>query len=54
MNFITTGNIHEQNIQADTQETDHAILVVLDQFAHCLGIHQAFAMVRQYPKNSNP
>ena len=34
-----------ENIQADTQETDHAMLVVWGQFAHCLGIPQAFAEV---------
>jgi len=34
-----------ENTQADTQETDHAMLVVWGQFAHCLGIPQAFAEV---------
>lgn len=34
-----------KNIQAATQETDHAMLVVWGQFAHCLGIPQAFAEV---------
>jgi hypothetical protein len=34
-----------ENIQADTQETDHAMLVVWGQFANCLGIPQAFAEV---------
>lgn len=34
-----------ENIQADTQETDHAMLVVWGQLAHCMGIPQAFAEV---------
>ena len=34
-----------ENIQADAQETDHAMLVVWGQFANCLGIPQAFADV---------
>jgi hypothetical protein len=34
-----------ENIQADTQETDHAMLVVWGQFANCLGIPRAFAEV---------
>ena len=34
-----------ENIQADAQETDHAILVIWGQFANCLGIPQAFAEV---------
>jgi hypothetical protein len=34
-----------ENIQADVQETDHAMLVVWGQFANCLGIPQAFADV---------
>jgi hypothetical protein len=34
-----------ENIQAVTQETDHAMLVVWGQLAHCMGIPQAFAEV---------
>jgi hypothetical protein len=34
-----------ENIQANAQETDHALLVVWGQLAHCLGIPQAFAEV---------
>jgi hypothetical protein len=34
-----------EKIQAVTQETDHAMLVVWGQLAHCLGIPQAFAEV---------
>lgn len=34
-----------ENIEADTQETDHAMLVVWGQLAHCMGIPQAFADV---------
>jgi len=34
-----------EHIQADAQETDHAMLVVWGQLAHCLGIPQAFAEV---------
>lgn len=34
-----------ENIQAVTDETDHAMLVVWGQLAHCLGIPQAFADV---------
>jgi len=34
-----------ENIEAETQETGHAMLVVWGQFAHCLGIPQAFAEV---------
>ena len=34
-----------ENIQTNTQETDHAMLVVWGQFANCLGIPQAFADV---------
>jgi len=34
-----------KNIQSATQETDHAMLVVWGQLAHCLGIPQAFAEV---------
>jgi len=39
-----------ENIQTNTQETDHAMLVVWGQFAHCLGIPQAFAEVPMYQK----
>jgi hypothetical protein len=39
-----------ENIQADTQETDHAMLVVWGQLAHCLGTPQAFAEVSMSPK----
>jgi hypothetical protein len=34
-----------ETIEAETQETGHAMLVVWGQFAHCLGIPQAFAEV---------
>jgi len=34
-----------ENIQTVTQETDHAMLVVWGQLAHCMGIPQAFAEV---------
>jgi hypothetical protein len=34
-----------EHIQAFAQETDHAMLVVWGQLAHCLGIPQAFAEV---------
>jgi len=34
-----------ENVQAVTQETDHAMLVVWGQLAHCMGIPQAFAEV---------
>jgi hypothetical protein len=34
-----------ENIRAVTQETDHAMLVVWGQLAHCMGIPQAFAEV---------
>ena len=34
-----------ENIQAESQETGHAMLVVWGQLAHCMGIPQAFAEV---------
>jgi hypothetical protein len=34
-----------ENIQTETQETGHAMLVIWGQFANCLGIPQAFAEV---------
>jgi len=33
------------NIEQDTNVTDHAMLVVWGQYAHCLGLPQAFADV---------
>ncbi len=39
-----------ENVQAVTQETDHAMLVVWGQLAHCMGIPQAFAEVRMSQK----
>lgn len=34
-----------ENIEAESQETDHAMLVVWGQLAHCMGIPQAFRKV---------
>lgn len=33
------------NTEQDTSLTDHAMLVVWDQYAHCLGLPKAFAEV---------
>jgi len=33
------------NVEYDTSVTDHAMLVVWGQYAHCLGLPQAFAQV---------
>jgi hypothetical protein len=35
----------DNNIEQDTNVTDHAMLVVWGQYAHCLGLPQAFAEV---------